>query len=210
MVTRSDPAYVWDFCGGQLAIDFTNTVGSRGDTPEEHFITYADVVSWAQTRRVLPAAHARRLLHEAELRPAAAVDALSSLRALRESLYRTMAAIVSGRKPSATDLAVLNTSMRTSYAGAQLRPHDGRLELAFAREDERMHLDEAIATPVVRAAIDLLTTSAIDRVRLCADSTCGWLFADTTRSGTRRWCDMKVCGNRNKVRRFRSPTAKRR
>jgi len=64
-------------------------------------------------------------------------------------------------------------------------------------------LDEPITTPVVRAAIDVLTTDAIRRVRLCADRSCAWLFTDTTRSGTRRWCDMKVCGNRNKVRRFR-------
>jgi len=41
------------------------------------------------------------------------------------------------------------------------------------------------------------------KVGMCADPTCRWLFYDTTRSGTRRWCDMKSCGNRNKVRRFR-------
>jgi predicted RNA-binding Zn ribbon-like protein len=40
-------------------------------------------------------------------------------------------------------------------------------------------------------------------VRLCADASCAWLFLDTTRNRTRRWCDMKECGNRNKVRRFR-------
>ena len=37
----------------------------------------------------------------------------------------------------------------------------------------------------------------------CADDTCGWLFLDTTRNRTRRWCVMKECGNRSKVRRFR-------
>jgi len=31
----------------------------------------------------------------------------------------------------------------------------------------------------------------------------GLTYVDTTRSGTRRWCEMKVCGNPNKVRRFR-------
>ena len=57
--------------------------------------------------------------------------------------------------------------------------------------------------PVVRAAVDLLTTDVLERVRVCADDSCAWLFVDTTRNRTRRWCDMKVCGNRNKVRRFR-------
>jgi predicted RNA-binding Zn ribbon-like protein len=58
---------------------------------------------------------------------------------------------------------------------------------------------------VVRAASDLLTSDALARVRQCADGSCAWLFLDTTRNRTRRWCDMKACGNRNKVRRFRKP-----
>jgi predicted RNA-binding Zn ribbon-like protein len=73
---------------------------------------------------------------------------------------------------------------------------------AFA-DRGRPSLDLPILAPVTRAAIDLLTTDARQRVRVCADQSCAWLFIDTTRSGTRRWCDMKVCGNRNKVRRFR-------
>ena len=56
------------------------------------------------------------------------------------------------------------------------------------------------------AGVDLLTSDAITHVGCCADDTCLWLFLDTTRSRTRRWCDMKVCGNRNKVRRFRQAT----
>ena len=58
--------------------------------------------------------------------------------------------------------------------------------------------------PVIKSAVDLLTSGAIGRVRTCAADTCEWLFIDTTKNRTRRWCDMKVCGNRAKVRRFRS------
>ena len=61
--------------------------------------------------------------------------------------------------------------------------------------------------PAVRAAVELLTSDAVEHIGRCADDSCGWLFLDTTRSRTRRWCDMKVCGNRNKVRRFRSDAA---
>jgi predicted RNA-binding Zn ribbon-like protein len=39
-------------------------------------------------------------------------------------------------------------------------------------------------------------------VRACGADTCRWLFLDTSRNHTRRWCDMKVCGNRMKARRF--------
>jgi predicted RNA-binding Zn ribbon-like protein len=47
------------------------------------------------------------------------------------------------------------------------------------------------------------------RVRTCGVDTCRWLFLDTSKNHTRRWCNMKVCGNRVKARRFqarRDPT----
>jgi predicted RNA-binding Zn ribbon-like protein len=204
MVTRSEPDYVWDFCGGHVALDFTNTVGNRGGDAEEHFNTYADVVSWAETRGVIGRAEAKRLRREAARRAPAAAEALASIRSLRESLYRALAAAGSGRTPAAADLARINAAVGASFSGAHLQPHGGRLELRFAPDDGAARLDEPITTPVVRAAIDVLTTDAIRRVRRCADRSCAWLFTDTTRSGTRRWCDMKVCGNRNKVRRFRA------
>jgi len=42
-----------------------------------------------------------------------------------------------------------------------------------------------------------------DRVRICANDTCRWIFYDESRSGRRRWCDMVTCGNRAKARRHR-------
>jgi predicted RNA-binding Zn ribbon-like protein len=43
-----------------------------------------------------------------------------------------------------------------------------------------------------------------DRLRVCADDTCGWLFVDRSPAGRRRWCDMRTCGNRAKVARHRA------
>src|SRR6266849_1924998 len=99
MVTHAELGYAWDFCGGHLAIDFTNTVGSRGGTPEEHFNVYEDVLSWAETRGVIARADAQRLRHEAARRPAAARMALASVLAVREALYRVVDDASSGRKP---------------------------------------------------------------------------------------------------------------
>ena len=202
MVTRSEPGYVWDFCGGQLAIDFTNTVGSRGATPEEHFNTYGDALAWAEARGVVSRAEARRLRNEAERQPRDAREALTTLVALRESLYTVIAAAGAGGRAPAADLARVNAAVAAASAGAHLAARRGRLVLAYDAPD-RGSLSQPMAIPVVRAAVDLLTTDALERVRVCADDSCAWLFLDTTRNRTRRWCDMKMCGNRNKVRRFR-------
>ncbi|MCZ0991112.1 CGNR zinc finger domain-containing protein [Streptomyces diastatochromogenes] len=51
---------------------------------------------------------------------------------------------------------------------------------------------------MARDALDLITSPALDRVRDCAGPTCGALFLDTSRPGTRRWCSMDTCGNRAK------------
>ena len=50
----------------------------------------------------------------------------------------------------------------------------------------------------------LLTSEAMGRLRSCQTETCRWLFLDTSKNHSRRWCDMKVCGNRMKARRFQA------
>jgi predicted RNA-binding Zn ribbon-like protein len=55
--------------------------------------------------------------------------------------------------------------------------------------------------PIASSAADLLTSERLKKVRLCEAKTCTWLFLDESRNHSRRWCDMKVCGNREKARR---------
>ena len=199
---RSDPEYAWDFCGGELAIDFTNTVGDRGTQPLEHLNTFGDVVAWAEARRVLSKSAAAALRRRAAAEPEAARRAWRAAVALREALYNVLAAAPARRRPRPADLETLNASVRATYQRAALAASGDRFALDTAG-DEAL---DAVLGPVVRAAVDLLTSDAISQVGLCADDTCLWLFLDTTRSRTRRWCDMKSCGNRNKVRRFRRHT----
>ncbi|HSH12932.1 MAG TPA: CGNR zinc finger domain-containing protein, partial [Desulfurivibrionaceae bacterium] len=55
--------------------------------------------------------------------------------------------------------------------------------------------------PIVRSAAELLTSEKLERVGQCAGDSCGWLFLDTSRNRSRRWCEMEHCGNRAKARR---------
>lgn len=45
------------------------------------------------------------------------------------------------------------------------------------------------------------------RLKACLADDCHWAFIDRTRNGSRRWCDMRICGNRDKVRAFRARRA---
>jgi predicted RNA-binding Zn ribbon-like protein len=78
-------------------------------------------------------------------------------------------------------------------------PHDGALQWAASAEDDL----ERVLWEIGRAAGRLVVSPRLARVRACAASDCGWWFVDDTKNRSRRWCDMKLCGNREKLRRFR-------
>jgi predicted RNA-binding Zn ribbon-like protein len=52
-------------------------------------------------------------------------------------------------------------------------------------------------------AFEAMLDGSWDRMKACADNTCRWAFYDHSRNRSAHWCSMRVCGNRNKVRRFR-------
>ena len=197
---RSQPDYRFNFCGNHAAIDFTNTVGSRGDSPEDHLNTYGDLLAWAASRRVLSRSVVARLKQEAAHDPDQARRALRRAVDFREALYDLLGVVADGRTPDAAVLARVNRYVSETLAAAQLSVSDGKIVLASSGAADL----DAVLAMVARAAVDLLTSDAVERIGRCADDTCGWIFLDTTKSGTRRWCEMKVCGNRNKIRRFRS------
>lgn len=51
------------------------------------------------------------------------------------------------------------------------------------------------------SALELLQSPQIAYVRQCDGEGCGWLFLDTTRNHSRRWCSSADCGNRHRVKR---------
>ena len=81
---------------------------------------------------------------------------------------------------------------------AQVVARHGRFGLDWASGGPALY---RVLWPVVRSAAELLTSEDLRCVRKCAASDCGWIFLDTSRNRRRRWCDMRACGNRAKVRR---------
>jgi predicted RNA-binding Zn ribbon-like protein len=56
--------------------------------------------------------------------------------------------------------------------------------------------------PIVRSAAELLTSEDLGRVRRCGREGCDWLFVDSSKNRSRRWCSMEMCGSRVKSRRY--------
>ncbi len=187
------------FSGGSLCLDFANTVSWRwSGRPIERLVTYEDLVSWSRQAGVVTAREAGNLFKEAQRRPRGARKALREATALREAIFRTFAAVAAGRRPRSTNLAELNAWLAITTPHQRILPAGRRFMWGWTGEPR---LDRML-WPVVRSAAELLTSEDRSHIRLCAAGNCGWIFLDTTRNRSRRWCSMSVCGNRAKVRRF--------
>jgi len=191
--------YSFDLSGGAPCLDFVNTVSDRSTEPIEHLTGYPRLVAWARQAGQIDGATATRLEAVAADRPLAAQEVLDRARRLREALFALFAAAAAGRRADGDGLAAINAELPLATARRRLARDGDGYRLADDPDAEPA-LDAPLA-PVVRSAVELLTSDELDRVRECAADTCRWLFLDHSRNHSRRWCDMKVCGNRAKVRR---------
>jgi predicted RNA-binding Zn ribbon-like protein len=192
-----------NFVGGALCLDFVNTVGGHRDgEPRESLQTYGDLVEWAVAGNVVTKLSGAHLNEMAKAHEARAARVLVDAKRLRETIYEVFVAVADGRKAPASEIAALSAAMSEAHANLQLRASGSGYQLAWpAPTDLRAPL-----WPVVKSAVDLLVGGET-RLRECASDTCGWLFVDESRNHSRRWCSMRDCGNRAKVRRFRAQGA---
>jgi predicted RNA-binding Zn ribbon-like protein len=118
---------------------------------------------------------------------------------LRETIYRIFAAIAAGDPAPAGDLAAFNGFLTATRPFERLIQQDAAYRWGRTVDPQRLG---SILSPLVRSAVELLVSPEVRRVKCCGDPACGWLFLDTSRNGSRRWCDMRDCGNRAKASRF--------
>ncbi len=193
----------FEFDAGRLCLDFANTLGDRPDESphEEGLHCYADLVAWGEAAGVLPTDEAAEILREAARRPTDADATFVRAIALREAIYRLFSAVAAGTEPPVDDLDTVNDAIRAAVARGRLAPMHGHFHWQWERDVTML---AGMLWPVAWSAAELLTSEELHRVHECAGPDCGWLFMDTTKNGSRRWCSMETCGNRAKARRHRA------
>jgi predicted RNA-binding Zn ribbon-like protein len=178
-------------------LDFINTLELDGTdgVPDDHIPTVDAAIGWFG---------ARSIAHEAELRLQVERDPdawLYRVGAVRGALREIWDATVEGRSSDAAAVELVNDTLR-HLAPPELRPTVAGIAVGHRHADADP-LGEALAL-LADALADALGDGDTSRFRICANDACRWVFEDTSRGGRRRWCDMQSCGNRAKVRRFRS------
>lgn len=189
-----------ELLGGKLCLDFVNTVDWRGaEIPQEFLNSYSDLIRWSRHVGLITNREGQILIQKANQRPSEAENVLARAIELRETNYRLFYSIAEGTSPSKKDLTGFNKYLsHTMKQSGIIETKDG---LTWDSAGNKDKLDW-ILNPIVRSAADLLVSGDLERVKRCADFSCGWLFLDVSRNKSRRWCDMKDCGNRAKASRF--------
>lgn len=186
---------------GHPALDLVNTLdwrfGARG--PQELLASYDDLLRFTEQSKLLTPARTRQLRRSADASRSA--YALAECTELREAIAEIFYARLDRRMPSTTARATLERYFKAANSRQQLNwkrsPH---IEWEWPAEGSP-------ALPVWALALiasALMMSDAVGRVRACDNPECRWLFLDTSKNHTRRWCDMKLCGNRMKARRFKA------
>ncbi len=185
--------------GNALCLDFANTLYGHNGTPlHEYLYSYRDLVVWSRRAGILDARHAEKLIHLGERQPDQARCVFQQAIALRETIFRIFAALANGRAPKSLDIGMLNAARSEALTHSTInRTTDG---FVLDWNDETA-LDSMLWEIAISAG-DLLTSERANLVRECNGDTCDWLFVDTSRNHMRRWCSMRICGNRAKARRF--------
>lgn len=199
------PELPFKFVGGDPSLDFVNTVDwTRRGLVDDRLTGYARLLEWADAAAQLPATRVARLRSLAAQSPRAAQDAFAAALRGRWVLRQLFEAVIAGRR-SPDALGEFNVVLRKAHRQLVLAwPKRGTssagtpLQWEWEEGDERL---DAVLWPVVRAAAALLASEEVTQLRICGGPDCGWMYVDRSRNGLRRWCEMSVCGTREKSRR---------
>jgi predicted RNA-binding Zn ribbon-like protein len=195
---RQPPSF--ELIGGNVCLDFVNTLDNRPSThPKELLKNYFELLRFGEDTGILPPKLVDFFYENVHVMPDETADALRRAINLREAMYGVFSALMNRQAVPPGAMATLNTFIQDAALHSRLVQREGRLEWRFDNMGSAL---DAMLWPIARAAADLLASSDVALVRTCSSPTCQWFFLDTSKNHHRRWCSMKQCGNRAKVRKF--------
>lgn len=182
-----------EILGTALCLDFANTVSSRPAPEHDYLGSYAELVGWAQRAGLLAASEAAALARQGDPARKAWQQALRQ----RELIYLTFSAAARGTAPKRETMAKVMEGYAAALGAAQYVAAPGG---GYQPTWPPGQKPETLLWPIWHSAGALLLSPELSKTKECPS--CGWLFVDRSKNGSRRWCNMNVCGAREKMRRY--------
>lgn len=199
----------WKFVGSNFSVDFVNTIGGRTDVKNEISFTSTirqdklkncnDIIDWATEIGIINQSESIKLKIVAK-RTELAQEVFNRAKLFREALYRIFKHKIVGISPLNEDLDILNKELTKARINQNFVFLSGSFKWVFNKDQKGLDL---ILNKIAISASELLTNGKLEQLKQCRGADCGWLFIDQSKNHSRLWCDMKDCGNFEKVRRFR-------
>ncbi len=190
---RSQSRFV--FLGNHRCLDFINTQLIKNSRPADLLERFHDLVSWMMGAQILDPTQAKEAIRRWGGQPEGD-RVFEQARAFRETLRQMVEKIVRRRTVPSASVAAVNALLRRRWGYRQLVLRSGRFEIeTLAELGEPINL----LIPIGEAAADLLSRGDLSLIKRCQNRDCVLYFYDTTKNHARRWCSMRVCGNRMKV-----------
>jgi predicted RNA-binding Zn ribbon-like protein len=189
----------FEFIAGAVCLDFANTIhNARAEDKEEDLNEIMDLLQWAKEAGLLSSTDHERLAahYSRSFREAAA--ALTKAIIIRDLVLSIFSSIANGRSLPSQRLSELNSVLAQFPGILRVNKHSDRIEGEWTSTADGL---QQVLFAVLTSAAELLASDRVRRVRECASADCSWLFVDESRNRSRRWCEMRACGNRMKARR---------
>ena len=201
VMSKASPYPVFQLIAAHPTLDFINTLDwrFREAGPEELLKSYDDLLRFAEQSKLLTPTQGQQLMRSVGSGTGAQV--LKNCTELREVIAEVFYAGLDGWIPSAASVGKLEQYFKAAHAHQTLYWEDSSLAWEWSETTEAAELPLWLMS---LSASQLMTSTEVRSVRACASPECRWLFLDTSKNHTRRWCDMKICGNRMKARRFKA------
>lgn len=184
----------------ETGLDFINTLEFSRGQPVDGLTSAQGALRWFQQNDLFHKDMLNRELVRLDADSAAADKTLTKIRKVRGAMRELADAAVKRRPADGKQVDEVNRALRTHYVTYLVPGPDG---VSMDHKHEGDPVDGALARLAESLAREL-SQGHPERLRICANDECRWVFNDTSRTGRRKWCDMATCGNRAKVARHRA------
>jgi len=192
--------------GGVSVLDYLNTCDGRRPGTSlaavvDKLSNLEEIVHWFLHAGLIGEAEHARCVDLVQQSSWHSLTAFKQLIGFRESLYRLFLPVALGEPVASGELDVLNEVLVSTASQRVLISVPTGFVWSWRPFDTLDGMTAGFMGRIAVQASSLLTSPDLARLKLCALPDCDWLFVDTSKNGSRRWCQMNVCGAKEKARR---------
>ncbi len=194
--------------GGARVLDFINTTngrrpGSALKVLEERLTSFQFFFEWALHASLVSAQEFEVYRPMVFDSPISYQPDLDAVIAFRECLYAAFYPLSLGRAAPDEALQQINLGLQQGVGRRVLRSVEGLPAWEWKPCADAQALSAMLIGRLAIDATQLLVSADLRELKSCTATDCDWIFLDSSKNKLRKWCQMSVCGSREKLSRLR-------